>query len=95
VATRAQVLELLKAGHSYETAARELRIPAGQAYMIATGVPADGSDAPPPEELAGKPLLEGSSQQLVNPPAFNPTRKQEVLDWVRLRAARDLRGQAR
>ena len=26
--TRAQVIELLKAGHSYETAARALRIPA-------------------------------------------------------------------
>jgi hypothetical protein len=95
VATRAQVLELLKAGHSYETAARELKIPPGQAYMIATGLPADGGDAPSPEDLAGKPLLAGGSQQLVNPPAFNPTRKPHVLDWVRARAARELHAKPR
>jgi hypothetical protein len=90
VTTRAQVLELLEQGHTYETAARELRIPAGQAYMIATGLPADGSDVPSPEELSAKPVLPGSSQQLVNPPPFNPTRKQQVVDWVRMRAGRDL-----
>jgi hypothetical protein len=92
MATRAQVLELLEQGHTYETAARELKIPPGQAFMIATGLPADGSDAPSPEELAEKPVLHGSSQQLVNPPQFNPTRKQHVLEWVRRRAARDLKG---
>jgi hypothetical protein len=92
MATRAQVVELLDAGHTYQTAARELHIPAGQAFMTATGLPADGSDVPPPEELARKPTLPGSSQHLVNPPPFNPTRKQHVLDWVKRRAARDLKG---
>jgi hypothetical protein len=72
--TRDQVTELLDHGHSYETAARELHIPAGRAYMIATGLPADGS-----------------SQHLVNPPPFNPTRNTEVLKWVRERAARELK----
>jgi hypothetical protein len=90
--TRAQVTELLDQGHSYETAARELKIPAGRAFMIATGLPADGGDVPPSEELAAKPVLPGSSQHLVNPPAFNPTRKQSVLDWVGERAARELKG---
>jgi hypothetical protein len=90
VATRAQVLELLDLGHTYETAARMLHIPAGQAFMIATGLPADGSDVPSPEELAAKPVLSGSSQQLVNPPAFNPTRNAHVIDWVKQRAAHDL-----
>jgi hypothetical protein len=88
--TRAHVLKLLEEGHTYETAGRELGIPAGQAYMIATGLPADGSDVPAPEELEDKPVLPGSSQHLVNPPAFNPTRKQHVLDWVHERAAREL-----
>jgi hypothetical protein len=91
VATRAQVLELLQAGHSYETAGRALHIPPGQAFMIATGMPADGSDAPTPQELASKPVLPGSSQQLVNPPPLNPTRKQPVIDWVKQRAARELK----
>jgi hypothetical protein len=90
VPTRDQVLVLLDGGHSYETAGRELHIPAGQAFMIATGLPADGSDVPSAEERARKPLLEGSSQQLVNPPAFNPTGKPHVLPWVRERAAREL-----
>jgi hypothetical protein len=91
VATRAQVTELLELGHSYETAGRELRIPPGQAFMIATGLPADGGDAPTAEELEHKPVLPGSSQHLVNPPAFNPKRKQHVLDWVKARAARELK----
>ncbi|MDX6625180.1 MAG: hypothetical protein QOE56_169 [Solirubrobacterales bacterium] len=88
--TREQVLRLVDAGHSYETAARELGIGPGLAFMIATGLPADGSDVPSDEELASKPVLEGSSQQLVNPPAYDPTRNQEVLDWVRERAEREL-----
>jgi len=39
MATREQVRQLLDGGLDYRAAARELRIPAGQAYMIATGVP--------------------------------------------------------
>lgn len=72
--------------------ARELQIPAGQAYMIATGLPADGGDVPSPEELRERPLLSGGSQQLVNPPALGPTRNARVMEWVRARAARDLKG---
>lgn len=59
--------------------------------MIATGLPADGGDTPSPEELRDKRLLPGSSQHLVNPPPFSPTRSQQVMDWVRHRAARELR----
>jgi hypothetical protein len=91
VPTRDQVLELLDHGHSYETAAKELGLPAGQVFMIATGLPADGSDAAAPEELENKRLLPGSSQHLVNPPAVNPTRSEEVIKWVQHRAARELK----
>jgi hypothetical protein len=90
--TRAQVLEQLDAGHSFETAARELRIAPGLAFMIATGLPADGSGAPHPDELRAWPVLPGSSQQLVNPRAFNPTRDETVIAWVRARAAREVEG---
>jgi hypothetical protein len=89
MATRDQVLELLDQGHSYQAAARELSIPAGQAYMIATGLPADGGEVPSPEELRDKPLLT-SSQQLVNPPTVNPMRNPAVIEWVRQRAFRQL-----
>jgi hypothetical protein len=92
VATRAQVLELLEQGHNYETAARELHLPAGQVFMIATGLPADSSEAPPPGELAAKPVLPGSSQHLVNPASFNPTHKPHVIEWVKRRAERELKG---
>jgi hypothetical protein len=85
--TREQVLSLLSTGHSYATAARELHIPAGLAFMIATGRPADASGAPP---LPESPELSGSSQQLVNPPAVTPTRNAAVMQWVRERAAREL-----
>jgi hypothetical protein len=72
-------------------AARELHIPVGQAYMIATGLAADGGDVPSPEEVRDKPLLSGSSQQLVNPPAMRPTRNDRVMEWVRRRAAHELK----
>lgn len=90
--TRDQVRELLDRGHSYETAARELHIPAGRAYMIATGRPADGGTTPSPEEPRNQTLLPGSAQQLVNPPALHPTRNARVMDWVKQRAARELKG---
>jgi hypothetical protein len=94
MATRAQVIELIEAGHSYETAAKELGIPPGLAFMIATGLPADASDAPPQHEPEQKAALDGSSQRLVNPPPFNPTQKPEVLEWVKRRAGRELKGGA-
>jgi hypothetical protein len=78
VPTRAQVKELVDSGLTYEMAARELGIRPGLAYMIATGRPADDDSAP--------------AQDLFEPPAVNPTRNQRVLDWVKERAARDLRG---
>jgi len=85
VASRQQVRELLERGLDYEAVGRQLGIPPGQAYLIATGRAADGSDAPPghpPGALA-------ASQQLANPPHENPTSSQSVLDWIAARAAAD------
>jgi hypothetical protein len=78
VATRAQVKELLDSGYSYEMAARELGIRPGLAYMIATGRPVDDDEAP--------------AQDLLEPPAFNPTRNETVDAWVRDRARREMGG---
>lgn len=86
--TREEVRELLAAGMDYAAAGRELGIPSGQAYMIATGVPADGSDAIPDEVVAERGLLP-SSQHLANPPHENPTTKESVLAWMKARAAAD------
>jgi hypothetical protein len=75
------VRELLDSGLTYEMAARELGIRPGLAYMIATGRPADDDSAP--------------AQDLFEPPAFNPTRNEKVIEWVRERARRDLGGAGR
>jgi hypothetical protein len=94
MATRAQVIALLDSGLSFESAARRLKLAPGLVYMIATGRPADGSDSPHPDELRGRPALPGSTQHLVNPPAQNPTRNQQIIQWVRDRATRELNGPA-
>ncbi|MDX6243785.1 MAG: hypothetical protein QOE76_1508 [Frankiales bacterium] len=88
--TRAQVLGLVDGGASYEEAGARLGIPAGQAYLVATGLPADGSMALAPEERGRPGTLPESTQRLSNPPHVNPTVKPEVLAWIRQRAARDL-----
>jgi hypothetical protein len=88
VPTREQVRKLLADGLDYEAAARRLGIPAGQAYMIATGVPADGGDTIP-EPAAGHRDLLAASQQLANPPHENPTGKETVRAWMASRAAAD------
>jgi hypothetical protein len=74
--TRAEVLELLEKGETYATVGQAFGIAPGKAYMIATGRPADGD----PE----------GDQTLVNPRAENPTRKPEIVAWVRERARREL-----
>lgn len=87
--TRDQVLSLLHQGMSYEEAGARLRIPPGQAYMVATGLPADGGDVPTPEEADRDGIVAGSTQHLSNPGAENPTTSEHVLEWVRGRASAD------
>jgi hypothetical protein len=87
VPTREQVRGLLASGLDYVAAAERLGIPAGQAYLIATGQAADGSDTP-----AGGPLA--SSQHLANPPHENPAASGSVRDWIAARAAADAQMQA-
>jgi hypothetical protein len=89
VPTREQVRKLLGERPDYEQAGRQLGIPPGQAYLIATGVPADGSDALPDQWLAQRAGLLPSSQHLANPPHENPTAKESVRAWLRARAAAD------
>ncbi len=88
MATRDEVRGLLDEGYSYRSAAQRLGIAPGEAYLIATGRPADGSDgrwfSGPPDD--GEP----SPQRLVGPPPVNPTRSPVVERWIRERAAREL-----
>ncbi len=88
--TREQVRKLLDQGLDYRTAASELGIPAGQAYLIATGRPADGSDTPSAQEQeSSQGKLLAASQNLANPPHENPTGSKTVRDWIAARVAAD------
>ncbi|MEA2156532.1 MAG: hypothetical protein QOE11_2672 [Solirubrobacteraceae bacterium] len=87
--TREQVLALLDEGLGYEAAGRSLGVPAGQAYLIATGLPADGSGSPTPEDLRRPGVSATSTQRLSNPPARNPTTSDTVRAWIRARAQGD------
>ena len=90
--TRRDVRRLLDAGWDYDEIGRSLGVPAGQAYMLATGLPADGSGTPPPGEEP--PGYRHSAQRLVHPPAHNPTSRPSVHRWIVDRAAEQRGGAA-
>jgi hypothetical protein len=97
MATRQQVLDLIRSGDSIEAAARRLGIPAGKAYMIATGLPADGSDSLGADDYAREGLMLGGTQSLIGVPHHNPNGpgdKPEVMAWVveRARANKSAKG---
>ena len=85
MATRGQVLRLVQAGHEYDEIARRLDIRPGLAYLLATGLPADGGVAPAGGEDR-RPGSLRSSQHLAHPePAENPTSKESVIAWIKHR----------
>jgi len=87
--SKRDVLGALRSTGSYEQAGQALGIPAGQAHLIATGVPADGSPPWDPAQVGREGLLT-SPQHLVHPAQHDPLRNEHVLAWVRGRADRDL-----
>lgn len=89
--TREQALRAYRQHGDYSAASGELGIPAGQAYLIATGLPADGGDAPSPEQQDRPGALPGSTQALVytGQGVRNPASQQHVREWIRQRAAAD------
>lgn len=94
--TRNQVLRAYQQHGDYREAARELGIPAGQAYLVATGVPADGGDTLPPDEGDRPGVTAGSTQDLVFGRAGgrSPEASPDVREWIRRRAAADAPMQA-
>src|SRR5450631_4295073 len=87
MATREQVQQLLDEGLDYEAAGQRLGIPAGQVYMIARGVAADGGETLP-EQARDRGAIP-ASQRVANPPAENPTSSTLVHDWIAARVAAD------
>ena len=94
MAGKDEVLDLVRSGLDYEQIGARLGIPPGRAYLIATGLPADGSHALTDADRRRPGFVEGSTQHLVNHGPVNPTRREDVLAWVRRRAAADLGGGA-
>jgi hypothetical protein len=93
VPTRDQIRALLEQGHDYPAIGRRLGVPAGQAYLIATGMPADGSDTYTEAERQ-RPGALPSAQYLLGAEAENPTTKEGVLNWIKSRVAADAQMQA-
>lgn len=86
---RDEVLALVEQGRDYREVAGLLGIPAGRAYLIATGIPADGSDAVTGAQRRRPGMLPSRSQHLVNPREVNPTAREDVREWMRWRARTD------
>lgn len=87
---RDRLLEQARRGRTWQEIGRDHGIPAGQAYLIVTGRPADGSDALGPEFLDARgDLLMHGSQALSNPPTEVPTRRDDVDAWLVARATAD------
>jgi hypothetical protein len=85
-----QVRSLIEGGWTYSRAAELLGISPGLAYLIATGIPADGSDTVTDDQLDPPHTFPGTTQHLANPqPAANPTRNEQVTAWMRQRASSD------
>lgn len=94
--TREQALSLLRTlEDDYEKVGARLGIPAGQAYLVATGLPADGGDAYGSEELHRPGAVQTSTQALVNhAEPENPTTKPHVHEWIARRTRADRQMQA-
>lgn len=86
--TRDQVRQLLEQGHDYPEIARRLGVPPGQAYLIGTGIPADGGDTYTDAERQ-RPGVLPAAQHLLGLEADNPTTKQAVLNWIKARVSAD------
>jgi len=94
--TRDQVLRAYQQHGDYREAAQELGIPAGQAYLVATGVPADGGDTLSPDDGDQPGMPAGSPQALVfgRLGVRSPEASPDVREWIRWRAAADAPMQA-
>ncbi|QYC42385.1 hypothetical protein Nocox_23910 [Nonomuraea coxensis DSM 45129] len=84
--SKEQVLRLLAQGHTYGEIARRLDVPAGQAYLVATGIPADGGGTVTRAQRQRPGMLRAHAQRLVNPRQVNPVVREDVHAWVRRRA---------
>jgi hypothetical protein len=82
------VRDLAGEGLDYPEIGRRLGIAAGQAYLIGTGMPADGGDTYTVTERQ-RPHVLPSAQHLIGPPVENPMTRKRVLHWIKVRVHAD------
>lgn len=87
--TKNEVLELVAKGHSYESVGEMLGVPPGQAYLVATGLPADGSDGLAPEDRDRAGIRFGSVQALVNPEIHPSSKPEQAMSFLKHLASND------
>ncbi len=83
---REHILKLVGEGRSYQEVGALLGMPPGRAYLLATGIPADGGDTVTGVQRQRPGMLPSHSQVLVNPHQVNPTSHANVREWMRRRA---------
>lgn len=90
--TKEQTLRALADHNDYPAAADALGISPGQAYLVATGLPSDGSDSVAPGDYERPATLTTSTQHLsyAGASAQNPVHKPEVDAWIKRRAQADV-----
>lgn len=88
--TREQIVAQLNGGKDFEAAAQALGISPGLAFMVATGIPADGSGVPELPRVSAGLESPASPQQFVNRRGKNPLSNDRVDAWIQARAAREL-----
>lgn len=86
---RGKVLATVGGSQDCVRAGEEMGIPGGQAYLIATGLPADGGGTLPDDGRPGS--VDGSTQSLVcyRIGVVNPVNGPEVHAWIRRRVSAD------
>jgi hypothetical protein len=89
MASKAAVLHLVDLGRSYQEIGAALGIPPGQAYLIGTGIPADGGGTVTRAQRTRPGILPSRTQCLVNPREAPPPPAEPVRDWMRTRARGD------
>lgn len=92
--TQDQIRALIGAAEdndAYEVAGRALGISPGLAYLVATGLPADGGGGSTPEGRERAGIVRGSTQQLAHQARVvaQPDSDPEVHEWIRRRAHGD------
>jgi hypothetical protein len=86
---RAGILGLVGEGRSYREIGELLGMHPGRAYLLATGIPADGGDTVTGAQRQRPGMLPAHAQVLVNPRQVNPTARADVREWMRRRARAD------